>query len=118
MKHFFSFLLVAAMLFCAVESRAGIIIGNFTLTTITTAQSNTVPVFTNTAYFYIPQIVTITNNTLSISNAYIGMFRYSPDNGTTWFTNNCPVFIPTNAAAMTYTIGAQQFQVPMVMELL
>jgi hypothetical protein len=61
--------------------------------------------------------MTVSNNGLAITNAYSGFFRFSIDNGTTWFTNNSPVFIPTATNAAAYVINAQTIQVPIQVEM-
>ena len=110
-------LIFALSALVCVTARAGFLFGGVSLTTITTAQTNSPAFYTNSGYIFAPQ-VTITNAALSISNAYIGLFRFSIDNGTTWFTNSSPVFIPTNTAAMTYVIQPQTFQFPVIEQML
>jgi hypothetical protein len=113
MKKLLSLLVLAAVL-AGVNSPAAILIGS--LSTITTAQTNSTTILTNTSYVSIPQ-VTVSNNVLAITNAYSGLFRFSIDNGTTWFTNNSPVFIPTATNAASYTVYAQTVQIPIQIQL-
>lgn len=115
MKRILPFLILALVVFGATESRAAVILGS--LTTVVTAQTNTATFVTNTAYVSIPQ-VTVSNGGLDITNAYTGFFRFSIDNGTTWFTNNSPVFIPTATNAASYTITAQTVQIPIQVQML
>lgn len=115
MKRLFPFLILALFVFGAAKSTAAILIGS--MSTITTAQTNSAVIQTNTAYISIPQ-VTVSNNGLAITNAYSGYFRFSIDGGTTYFTNNSPVFIPTATNAASYTITAQTIQIPIQIQLL
>jgi hypothetical protein len=115
MKRFFTFLILALVVFGAVESRAAILLGG--LTTVVTAQTNTTTFQTNTAYLSIPQ-VTVSNGGLSTNTAYSGFFRFSIDNGTTWFTNNSPNFTPTSTNSASYPIAAQTIQVPIQVQML
>lgn len=87
------------------------------LSAITTAATNSATFMTNTALVYLPQ-VTISNNGLAITNAYTGAFRFSIDNGTTWFTNNSPIFTPTSTNAASYTIASQVVSIPIQVQLL
>ncbi len=114
MKNFFTTLIFLALV-CG--ARAGYLFGGVSLTTITTAQSNSPSFYTNSGYIYAPQ-VTVTNANLSASNSYSGLLRFSIDGGSTWFTNNSPVFIPTNSAGQTYVIQAQSFQFPVIEQML
>lgn len=98
-------------------ANAGQLFGSFQLTTLTTAQSNSPPFYTNLASVFIPSC-SVTNVALSISNAYIGVYRFSLDGGSTYFTNGSPVFIPTNTAAATYAIPGQFVQIPIIIEML
>ena len=111
----FLFLLVLLSAFAALsEARAGILIG--TLSPIVTSQTNTPTFQTNTAYVSLPQI-TVSNGAMAISNAYTGSFRFSIDNGTTWFTNNSAQFQPTTNAAASYVIAAQTVQIPIQVQM-
>ena len=110
-----SVLFSVAILLVANFASAAPLIGS--LSTITTATTNSASFATNTASIYLPQ-VTISNNGLAFTNSYIGAFRFSIDNGTTWFTNNSPVFIPTATNAASYTISAQVVQIPIQIQLL
>lgn len=113
MKKLFTFLVLSAFL-VGFESRAAILIGS--LSTITTAQTNTPTFQTNTAYLSIPQI-SVSNNGLAITNAYVGSFRFSIDNGTTWFTNSSPQFYPAVTNAGTAVIYAQTVQIPIQIQM-
>ena len=110
-------LATAVLLAVSMPALAGFLYGGVSLITVTTAQTNSPTFYTNTGYVYAPGI-TITNNTLSATNSYCGLFRFSIDNGTTWFTNNSPVFIPTNTAAAQYSIPSQSFQFPVLEQML
>lgn len=114
MRKLFSFLILIAVVLGAAEARAGILIGS--LSPITTAQTNTPTFHTNTAYLSVPQI-SVSNNGLAISNAYTGSFRFSIDNGATWFTNNSPQFNPAVTNAGTIIINAQTIPVPIQVQM-
>lgn len=114
MRKLFSFLILIAVVLGAAEARAGILIGS--LSPITTAQTNTPTFQTNTAYLSVPQI-SVSNNGLAISNAYTGSFRFSIDNGATWFTNNSPQFNPAVTNAGTIIINAQTIPVPIQVQM-
>ena len=111
-----TFCIIAFAFLLCICAQAGILFGGFTLTTVTTAQTNSASFYTNTGYIYLPQ-VTITNNTLSISNAYQGYFRWSFD-GITFYTNNSPIFIPTNTTAATYVVPQQSVALPIIVQML
>ena len=113
MKKLLSFLVLATFL-AVFESRAAILIGS--LSPITTAQTNSTTFQTNTAYVSIPQI-SVSNNGLAITNAYIGSFRFSIDGGTTWFTNSSPQFNPAATNAGTTIITAQTVQIPIQIQM-
>lgn len=113
----FSISVVLALIFFALASRAGILIGGYTLVNITTSQTNSPSFSTNVAYAYIPQ-VTVTNASISATNSYYGVFRFSLDGGITFFTNNSPVFTPTNLTASQYVIPAQSASIPIVIQFL
>ena len=95
-------------------ARAGILIGS--MSTITTAVTNSPPIQTNTAYLSLPQI-SVSNNGLSMTNAYNGSFRWSIDNGTTWFTNASPQFNPAVTNAGTTVIASQTVALPIIVEM-
>jgi hypothetical protein len=115
MKKFFATILFsAAILLVANFASAVPLFGS--LSTITTATTNSATFLTNTAAVYMPQ-VTISNNGLAITNAYTGAFRFSIDNGSTWFTNNSPIFTPTSTNAASYTIAGQVIQIPILIQL-
>jgi hypothetical protein len=114
MKKLFTFLALMAFL-SGIESRAAILIGS--LSPITTATTNSPTFATNTAYVSLPQI-SVSNNGLAISNAYNGSFRFSIDNGTTWFTNNSPQFNPATTNAGVTVILAQTVQIPIQVQML
>ena len=111
-----TFLAITLALTLCLSAQAGILFGGFTLTTINTAQTNSASFYTNTGYIYLPR-VTITKNTLAISNAYQGYFRWSFD-GVTFYTNNSPIFIPTNTAAATYVVPQQSVALPIIVQML
>jgi len=115
MKRFLA-LLILLFVFALLltPARAGILIGS--LTTITTAQTNSPTFVTNNAYISIPQ-VTISNNGLSATNSYTGCFRWSLD-GTTFFTNNTPIFNPSVTNAGSVTIAPQVVTVPVYVQML
>ena len=116
MKKLFIAMLLAVGLLCFVGvGIASPLLGS--LSPITTAFTNSATFTTNTAALYLPQ-VTLSNNGLAITNAYTGAFRFSIDNGTTWFTNNSPLFIPTVTNAASYTIAAQVVSVPIQVQLI
>jgi hypothetical protein len=117
MKKLILYATVFAVFGSVFAARAGYLFGGMTLSTITTAQTNSPTFITNNAYVTIPAL-SVTNNALSITNAYIGVFRYSPDNGTTWFTNSSPVFTPTQTGATNYPINAQSFAIPLEFQML
>lgn len=114
MKKFTILLALAALLAPAASSRATIFLGS--LSTITTAQTNTTTILTNTAAINLPQI-TVSNGALSATNSYAGFFRWSFD-GSTWFTNASPVFYPAVTTAGSSTIAAQTVSVPIQVQLL
>jgi len=113
MKKLFAFLVLAAFL-AGFEAQSAILIGS--LSPIVTLQTNTSAFLTNTAYIAVPQF-SVSNNGLVITNAYTGSFRFSVDNGTTWFTNNSPQFNPAVTNAGTTVINAQTIQVPVQIQL-
>jgi len=118
MKKLLLFLALAvflAVFLAAFPARATILIGG--LSPITTAQTNSATILTNTAYVSVPQ-VSVSNNGLAITNAYWGCFRFSIDNGSTWFTNNSPIFNPAVTNAGTTVIFAQTIQVPIQVQML
>ena len=117
MKKLISFAVVIAVLAVTFSAHAGYLFGGMTLSPITTAQTNSPTFITNNAYVSIPAL-SVTNNALAITNAYIGVFRYSPDNGTTWFTNSSPVFTPTQTGATNYPLSAQSFSIPLQFQML
>ena len=114
MKKLFAFLALAVFL-AGIDARASILIGS--LSPITTLTTNSTAFQTNTAYVNIPQI-TVSNNGLSITNAYNGSFRFSIDNGNTWFTNNSPQFNPATTNAGVTVITAQTVQIPIAIQML
>ena len=114
MKKLFAFLALAVFL-AGIDARAAILIGS--LSPITTLTTNSTTFQTNTAYVNIPQI-TVSNNGLSITNAYNGSFRFSIDNGNTWFTNNSPQFNPATTNAGVTVITAQTVQIPIAVQML
>ena len=114
MKRFLTSLVLAAALLVGLESRATILIGS--LSAITTAVTNSPPIQTNTAYLSLPQI-SVSNNGLAITNAYTGSFRWSIDNGTTWFTNSSPQFNPAVTNAGTTVIYPQTVALPIIVEM-
>ena len=114
MKKLFAFLALAVFL-AGIDARAAILIGS--LSPITTLTTNSTTFQTNTAYVSIPQI-TVSNNGLSITNAYNGSFRFSIDNGNTWFTNNSPQFNPATTNAGVTVITAQTVQIPIAVQML
>ena len=114
MKKLFTFLALAVFL-AGIDARASILIGS--LSPITTLTTNSTAFQTNTAYVNIPQI-TVSNNGLSITNAYNGSFRFSIDNGNTWFTNNSPQFNPATTNAGVTVITAQTVQIPIAIQML
>ena len=114
MKKFLTSLILVALLLCAAQLQAAILIGS--LSSIITAQTNTPTLQTNSAYLSINQI-SVSNNGLAITNAYIGSFRFSLDNGSTWFTNNSPQFNPAVTNAGTTTISAQSITLPIQVQM-
>ena len=115
MKKSVSALLVL-LVFALLSARAAYLFGGMTLTTVVTATTNSPAFYTNTGYVYLPQ-VTITNNALSITNAYYGYFRFSIDGGNTYFTNNSPVYIPQTTAATNVVILPQAAPIPVIVEM-
>ncbi len=107
----------AVLLAVSIPAMAGFLFGGVSLLTVVTAQTNGPTFYTNSGYIYAPQI-TVTNATLSATNSYVGVFRFSVDNGTTWFTNSSPAFYPTNTVGQTYVIQAQSIQYPVLEQLL
>ena len=114
MKRFLTTLILALVGLGAVGARAGILIGS--MSTITTAVTNSPPIQTNTAYLSLPQI-SVSNNGLSMTNAYNGSFRWSIDNGATWFTNASPQFNPAVTNAGTTVIASQTVALPIIVEM-
>ena len=114
-KLFATILFSAAILLVANLASAVPLFGS--LSPVSTATTNSTTFMTNTAAVYVPQ-VTVSNNGLAITNAYTGAFRFSIDNGSTWFTNNSPIFTPTATNAASYTIAAQVIQIPIQVQLL
>lgn len=113
MKKLFTFLVLAAFL-AGFEARAAILIGS--LSTIVTAQTNTSTFLTNTAYVSVPQI-SVSNNGLALTNSYTGSFRFSIDNGATFYTNNSPQFNPAVTNAGTTIITGQTIPVPILIQM-
>ena len=118
MKKLFCFSVFAALLlgvFALMPSaHAGILIGS--LSTITTAQTNSPTFQTNTALITLPAIY-VSNGNISNTNSYTGYFRWSVDN-VNFYTNGSPAFSPTVTNASTYTIGAQTVSVPVYVQML
>jgi hypothetical protein len=71
---------------------------------------------TGAAYLTLPQI-TVSNNGLSMTNAYNGSFRWSFD-GVNWFTNASPQFNPSSTNAGSTTILAQTVTVPIQVQMM
>ena len=108
--------LVLGLLLCtvlAVKLDAAILIGS--LSTVTTAQTNSPTFQTNIAYINLPQ-VSVSNNGLATTNAYTGYFRWSLDN-TTFYTNGSPAFNPSTTNAGTATIAPQTVAVPIYIQM-
>lgn len=109
------------ILFCAIcagvslSANAAILIGS--LTTVTTATTNTATFQTNYAYIQLPQI-TVVHNGISATNSFQGSFRWSVDN-VNFYTNSSPQFFPsaTNNLASD-TISAQTVTVPIYVQML
>ena len=100
-------------LFLVVACRAGFIIGS--LSPVVTNPTNSVTFVTNTATIYLPQI-TVQNNALSMTNAFVGSFRWSFDN-VTFYTNGSPQFSPPGTAAGSTTVAAQNLQIPIYIQM-
>lgn len=108
------FILLLALICLAWQAAsAAILIGS--LSPITTAQTNSTTFQTNTAYINLPQ-VSVSNNQLAITNAYTGYFRWSLD-GTTFYTNNSPAFVPSTTNAGTAVISPQTVSVPIYIQM-
>lgn len=114
MKRLFAAIILASLVLSIVPARAGILIGS--LSPITTPSTNTASFQTNTAFVTLPQF-TVSNNGLSISNAYTGAFRWSFDN-VTFYTNASPQFNPSTTNAGSVTIAPQTVQVPIYVQMI
>lgn len=104
---------LALLIVALIPANGGILIGS--LSTVTTAQTNSATFQTNTAQINLPQ-VSVSNNNLAITNAYSGYFRWSFD-GVTFYTNASPVFIPSTTNAGTATIPQQTITVPIMVQM-
>jgi hypothetical protein len=113
MKKFLLSLLVLGLA-SSLSVRAGVLIGS--LSTVTTAQTNSPTFQTNTALVTLPTVY-VSNGNLTSTNSYTGYFRWSVD-GSNFYTNGSPAFSPTATNAATYTIGAQTISVPVYVQLL
>lgn len=111
-RTLFLFALMAALTFSA---RAGLILGGYTLTTITTAGTNTSTFLTNVVYIPLPQI-TVTNTAISSTNSYTGFFRWSVDN-VNFFTNASPAFYPSTTNAAATAVAQQYVAVPIYVQM-
>ena len=107
-------IIIAFLMVFGISSRAGILIGS--LSPVTTSTTNTPTFLTGAAYLTLPQI-TVSNNGLSMTNAYNGSFRWSFD-GVNWFTNASPQFNPSSTNAGSTTILAQTVTVPIQVQMM
>jgi hypothetical protein len=103
--------ILAAVLLLALGVKAGTLIGS--LTTISTPATNSVTFTTNTASIALPVIYVSSN--VSATNSYNGFFRWSFD-GTTFYTNNSPVFFPAVTNGTT-TVAPQVVSVPVYIQM-
>jgi hypothetical protein len=113
MKKILTLLTLSALLSILPDTRAAILIGS--LSTVTTAQTNTATFQTNTAFIPLPTI-TVSNGALSATNSYAGYFRWSFD-GTTFYTNASPVFYPASTNAGSVTVSSQTISVPIMVQM-
>jgi len=110
---FTAFLIVVLFLCLTGSARAGQLIGS--LSPITTNPTNSAIFLTNTATISLPQI-TVQNNALSMTNAFVGSFRWSFD-GVNFYTNSSPQFSPPGTNATSTTVVAQIITVPIYIEM-
>lgn len=115
MKFNLKFVVIGLALLLAVvlPSQAGILLGS--LSTITTATTNSPTFQTNTVQIPLPTIY-VSNGNLTSTNSYTGSFRWSFDN-VTFYTNSSPQFNPASTNAGTTTIGAQTASVTIYIQM-
>lgn len=112
MRSKISLFIACLAVFFVTHTNAGTIIGS--LTTVTTAQTNSPTFMTNQALINMP--VVYVSSIVTTSNSYTGCFRWSFDN-VTFYTNASPVFYPTVTNG-TVTINPQVISVPVYVQML